>query len=94
MPDGDRNHISPQQWHDTLSNEEDVVVVDIRNICETEIGMFKDAIDQRLNSFGEYPTWVKNSVIDIVQTVLMYCTAVIRCVNAMISMHRVGYNQF
>ncbi|MDE0818257.1 MAG: hypothetical protein OSA92_11375, partial [Pirellulaceae bacterium] len=64
LPDGDRNHISPQQWHDTLSNEEDVVVVDIRNICETEIGMFKDAIDPRLNSFGEFPTWVKNSGID------------------------------
>jgi UPF0176 protein len=93
LPDGDRNHISPQQWHDTLSNEEDVVVVDIRNICETEIGMFKDAIDPRLNSFGEFPTWVKNSGIDKDQKVLMYCTGGIRCEKAMIAMQREGYNE-
>ena len=86
LPDGDRNHISPQQWHDTLSTEENVVVIDTRNICETEIGMFKDAIDPRLNSFGEFPEWIENSGIDKDQKVLMYCTGGIRCEKALIAM--------
>ncbi len=93
LPDGDRNHLSPKQWHDTLNNEEDIVVIDTRNICETEIGMFNDAIDPRLNSFGEFPEWVKNSGIDKDQKVLMYCTGGIRCEKALIAMQREGYNE-
>lgn len=93
LPDGDRNHISPQQWHDTLSTEENVVVIDTRNICETEIGMFKDAIDPRLNSFGEFPEWIENSGIDKDQKVLMYCTGGIRCEKALIAMQREGYKE-
>ena len=42
FPDGDRNHLSPDEWHQVLSDE-DVVVIDTRNICETDIGMFDES---------------------------------------------------
>ena len=58
FPDGDRNHLSPDEWHQVLSDE-DVVVIDTENICETDIGMFKGAIDPWLKSFGEFPEWVR-----------------------------------
>ncbi|MBA63853.1 MAG: hypothetical protein CMJ76_15980 [Planctomycetaceae bacterium] len=90
FPDGDRNHLSPQQWHQVLS-EEDVVLIDTRNICETDIGMFKGAIDPGLNSFGEFPEWVRECGIPRDKKVLMYCTGGIRCEKALISMEREGY---
>ena len=90
FPDGDRNHLSPEEWHDVLS-EEDVVLIDTRNICETDIGMFQGAIDPRLNSFGEFPQWVKDCGIPKDKKVLMYCTGGIRCEKALISMEREGY---
>ena len=90
IPDGDRNHLSPEQWHQVLS-EEDVVLIDTRNICETDIGMFKGAIDPRLNSFGEFPEWVRDCGIPKDKKVLMYCTGGIRCEKALISMQRQGY---
>lgn len=90
FPVGDHNHLSPQDWHRVLS-EEDVVLIDTRNICETEIGMFKGAIDPRLNSFGEFPEWVRNCGIPKDKKVLMYCTGGIRCEKAIISMEREGY---
>lgn len=89
-PDGDRNHLPPEAWHQVLS-EEDVVLIDTRNICETDIGMFKGAIDPRLNSFGEFPEWVRKCGIPKDKKVLMYCTGGIRCEKALISMEREGY---
>ena len=91
FPDGDRNHLSPDEWHQVLSDE-DVVVIDTRNICETDIGMFKGAIDPRLKSFGEFPDWVRECGIPKDKKVLMYCTGGIRCEKAIISMAREGYD--
>ena len=91
FPDGDRNHLSPDEWHQVLSDE-DVVVIDTRNICETDIGMFKGAIDPRLKSFGEFPEWVRECGIPKDKKVLMYCTGGIRCEKALISMEREGYD--
>ena len=93
LPDGDRNHLSPEQWHQILSEEENVLVMDIRNICETEIGMFRGAVDPRLESFSQFPQWVRDSGIAKEQKVLMYCTGGIRCEKALIAMQQEGYEE-
>ncbi|MAT09681.1 MAG: hypothetical protein MK324_12525 [Pirellulales bacterium] len=90
LPEGDHNHLSPQEWHRVLS-EEDVVLIDTRNTCETDIGMFRGAVDPRLDSFGEFPDWVRECDIPKDKKILMYCTGGIRCEKALISMEREGY---
>jgi UPF0176 protein len=90
IPDGDRRHLSPKEWHDVLSNE-DVVVIDTRNTYETEIGKFKNAVDLRIEEFSEFPKTIKNLGLKKDQKVLMYCTGGIRCEKAILEMNEQGY---
>ena len=86
----DDSHLTPDVWNEKLKDK-DVVVLDTRNTYETEVGMFKNAIDPEIKTFQEFPEYVKNSKIDKDKTVLMYCTGGIRCEKASLEMKRQGY---
>lgn len=88
---GDHHHLTPQQWHDVLESGEDVVVLDTRNDYETEVGIFKNAIDPKLGQFNEFPQYVAQCDIPKDKKVLMYCTGGIRCEKALLEMERQGY---
>ena len=49
----DHFHLDPEEWHKTME-QEDVVVVDTRNTYETEVGVFKDALDLKIDDFQEF----------------------------------------
>ncbi|WCJ20099.1 tRNA uridine(34) hydroxylase [Euphorbia peplus] len=51
-------YIKPNEWN-TLINDPDTVVIDVRNNYETRIGKFKRAVDPSTTSFREFPTWVE-----------------------------------
>lgn len=87
---GSAKKLSPRQWHEALKRD-DVVVLDTRNIYETEIGKFTNAVDPRISAFGQFSDFVKNSGIPRERTVLMYCTGGIRCEKASLEMERHGY---
>jgi UPF0176 protein len=91
VPEGDRSHLSPQEWHDVLSNE-DVIVIDTRNTYETDIGKFKNAVDLNLKGFSEFPEKIKALGLKKDQKVLMYCTGGIRCEKAMLELNEQGYD--
>lgn len=75
-------YVAPEDWNDLITSE-DVVVLDTRNIYETEAGIFKGAIDPRLNTFSEFPDWVqKNLDPGKHKKVAMFCTGGIRCEKA------------
>jgi len=91
QPDGPNNHLSPTQWHDILSSDEDFVLLDARNDYETEIGVFKGAVDPKLEKFTDFPKYIEECDIPKDKKVLMYCTGGIRCEKASMEMQRQGY---
>lgn len=90
QPQGSRKHLSPEEFHRALQ-EEDVVVLDTRNDYEVAIGKFDGAIDPNIKRFHEFPAYVAQSGIPKDKKVLMYCTGGIRCEKALIAMEQQGY---
>ena len=58
------------------------IVIDTRNHFETAVGHFPGAIDPKIRTFAQFPSWVDANVEQIEGAdVLMYCTGGIRCVD-------------
>lgn len=83
-------HLSPEAYREAMK-EEGVVLIDTRNDYETRIGKFKNAIDPKIQSFQEFPKFVRESGIPKDKKVLIYCTGGIRCEKAILEMHEQGY---
>lgn len=90
FPEGENNHITPDEWN-RMMQEEDVVVIDVRNDYEIEVGTFKGAVDPKTKTFKEFPEFVKHCDIPKDKKVLMCCTGGIRCEKASIEMQQQGY---
>lgn len=86
------NHLTPSEWHETLSSSDDFVLIDTRNDYENKIGMFKGAIDPKIKHFSQFGEWVDNAKIPKEKKVLMYCTGGVRCEKAILEMQERGYN--
>ena len=52
-------YVDPQDWN-ALIADPDVVVIDTRNTYEVEFGTFKGAINPNLETFGEFPDYVRS----------------------------------
>lgn len=75
-------YVEAGDWN-ALMNDPGVTLIDTRNIYETEVGIFRGAIDPRLNIFSEFPGWVeKNLDPKKHKKVAMFCTGGIRCEKA------------
>ncbi|NQZ00161.1 MAG: hypothetical protein HRT45_05770 [Bdellovibrionales bacterium] len=85
------HHLSPDEWDKALQ-EEDVVCIDTRNTYETDIGIFKGALDFRIDDFQEFTAKMKDSGIDKDKKILIYCTGGIRCEKAILELQELGYN--
>jgi UPF0176 protein len=85
------HHLSPKEWHEQLSKNDDYVLIDTRNTYEVEIGKFKGAIDPETIQFTEFPKFVKKQNYPKDKKILMYCTGGIRCEKALVYMQQEGY---
>lgn len=92
VPHGPRRHLSPDQWHKKLA-EQDVVVVDTRNDYEIEIGTFEKAIDLDIKEFSDFPEKIKDLQTDKEKPHLIFCTGGIRCEKAMFEMEAQGFKK-
>ncbi len=75
-------HLSPAEWRKMYENEENKVVLDVRNDYEWELGHFEGAESPPCKNFKEFKEYSENLKrrIDCENTkVLMYCTGGIRC---------------
>lgn len=88
---GKNHHMSPEEWHKTITSGEDILLLDTRNTYETEIGMFRGAVDPRIAEFSEFPDYVKRHEIPKDKKILMYCTGGIRCEKAILFMQEEGF---
>jgi UPF0176 protein len=73
-------HVSPHEWRKMLE-EEDALLIDVRNQYEWEIGHFDNATLPPLEQFRDFPEYAENlkKSVDPNQKVMMYCTGGIRC---------------
>ena len=75
-------YVPAQQWNSLLADE-DVLVLDTRNIYETALGVFDRAVDPRIATFRQFPDYVQRMLNPATHNkVAMYCTGGIRCEKA------------
>jgi UPF0176 protein len=86
-------YVSPRDWNDLLKDPE-VVVLDVRNDFEHQMGTFKNAINPKTKFFSEFPEFVKNELSPKThKKIAMSCTGGIRCEKASALMKQMGFEQ-
>ena len=83
-------HLAPEQWHRMLSGDDgtspsasSLVVLDVRNRYESDIGRFRGAIRPDIRKFSDLTTWLDTNAASLQgKHVAMYCTGGIRCETA------------
>lgn len=72
-------HLSPEQFLAEMQDE-NTVVLDVRNTYEYDVGHFRGAIRPEVENFRDTPEWVReNRELFEGKNVLTYCTGGIRC---------------
>ena len=90
-PHSHDTHLTPSQWHSKVQ-EEETILLDLRNDYEVALGRFKGAKDLHLDQFKNLPQRLKKSNIPKDKNVLIYCTGGIRCEKAVNEMKEQGWN--
>ncbi len=75
-------HLSPREWRKMYEDEQDKVVLDVRNDYEWELGHFEGAESapcKTFKDFKQYADELKSRIDSNNTKVLMYCTGGIRC---------------
>lgn len=86
-------HLKADEYNDLLNNN-DVVVVDMRNHYESEVGHFEHAILPDVDTFREQLPYVANLLADKKdKPLVMYCTGGIRCEKASAYMLHKGFKE-
>lgn len=97
-PEADPNkivgtYVEAKDWN-ALISDPDVLVLDTRNTYETEIGIFKNAVDPQLDVFSQFPDYVEKYLDPKKhKKVAMFCTGGIRCEKASSYMLAHGFEE-
>jgi UPF0176 protein len=84
--------VEPIHWNDLL-DQRDVILIDVRNSYETDVGTFANSIKPGTGSFREFKEYVDNELIDYKdRTIAMFCTGGIRCEKASYYMKSIGFS--
>ena len=84
-------YVEPEDWN-ALIADPDVILIDTRNSYEYGVGTFKNAIDPHTESFGEFPTYVREKLkAQPNAKIAMFCTGGIRCEKASSFMMHEGF---
>ncbi|MCB9990786.1 MAG: rhodanese-related sulfurtransferase [Rhodospirillales bacterium] len=86
-------YVEPEDWN-KLVDDPDVIMIDTRNLYETKIGMFKDALDPNTQTFTQFKDYVSKNLDPAKnRKVAMYCTGGIRCEKASSYMLAHGFEE-
>jgi UPF0176 protein len=87
------SYVNAEEWNKLLADE-DVVVIDVRNDYEVDIGTFKNAINPKTKSFREFPRYVAEKLDPKKhKKIAMCCTGGIRCEKASSYMLELGFQE-
>ena len=85
--------VDAAQWNELL-NDPEVLVIDTRNQYEYNVGTFQNAVSPELNSFREFPDYVRNKLDPSRhRKIAMFCTGGIRCEKASAFMLQQGFSE-
>lgn len=86
-------HLDAKDWN-ALAEQDDAIIIDMRNHYETEVGRFEKAILPDADTFRELLPMVENEYGDAKdRTVMMYCTGGIRCEKASAYLKAKGFTK-
>ncbi|HEY5807407.1 MAG TPA: rhodanese-related sulfurtransferase [Povalibacter sp.] len=86
-------YVKPEDWN-ALIDQPDVVVIDVRNDYEVELGTFAGAINPETRSFSELPQWVsEQAALRGKPRVAMFCTGGIRCEKSTALLRSQGFEE-
>jgi len=86
-------YVKPEDWNELIADPE-VLLVDTRNRYEVEIGTFEGAVNPRLDSFREFPDYVREKLDPARhKKVAMFCTGGIRCEKSTAFLKEQGFDQ-
>jgi UPF0176 protein len=86
-------YVTPLQMNEMMQ-EEDTIVIDMRNHYEYEVGHFKNAIEIPSDTFREQLPMAVEMMKDAKEkNIVMYCTGGIRCEKASAYMLHNGFNK-
>ena len=86
-------YVKPKDWNAIISDPE-IFLIDTRNDYEYAIGTFKNAINPKTTTFGEFPEYVKTHFDPKKhKKVAMFCTGGIRCEKASSYMMSEGFDE-
>lgn len=86
-------YVKPEEWN-RLLDDPNVVLVDVRNDYEVELGTFKGALNPRTKSFSELPQWVaQEAALRAKPKVAMFCTGGIRCEKSTAYLRMAGFEE-
>jgi UPF0176 protein len=86
-------YVEPREWNALLADPE-VLLLDTRNIYETEIGTFDGATVPNIDKFSDFVTYVRESLNgEKHRKIAMFCTGGIRCEKASAFMLQEGFGE-
>jgi len=72
-------HVEPSHWN-KLITDPDILVIDVRNNYEANIGTFKNSIIPGMDNFIDFPDYVEENLeVSNNKKIAMFCTGGIRC---------------
>lgn len=85
-------YIEPENWNAIISDP-NVVTIDTRNMYETKIGAFQNAIDPQINTFRQFPNYFEKNFAQLNKNtkIAMYCTGGIRCEKSTAYLIQLGF---
>ena len=86
-------YLKPKEFFEMLQRD-DVIVLDGRNNYEYDIGHFRGAIRPDVESFREFPEWIRQHMAQFKdKTIITYCTGGIRCEKLTAFMKKEGFRE-
>jgi UPF0176 protein len=85
-------YVEASDWNALIARD-DVLLLDTRNACETELGMFAGAIDPGITHFTHFAEYAKTLDPSKHRSIAMYCTGGVRCEKASAYMLGLGFEQ-
>jgi UPF0176 protein len=70
-------YVKPEDWNELIAND-DVIIIDARNLYETHLGSFKGAVDPKTRKFNHLSDFTKQKIPKDAK-IATYCTGGIRC---------------
>ena len=90
--DSEEGRIFPNELHQRLSNNEDIVLLDTRNTYETRLGSFQNSIELGIRTFRAFPEAVANKDTSLNDNhIVMFCSGGVRCEKASVIMRDAGF---